>query len=251
MKMGKQMRLPSWVMILIMVAVVASFSKQDAKGSDAGLTPQKRSQFVSADPSPEAVRGDHPMVYPMNNLNWLTSNSPFIFVGRVIAASAEKDARGLVITRNQFAVEKVIAGDLKTKVVTLTTLGGAVNGDTMTVSNMPEFRANQTYVVFTDLKRTVYNPITGNRNGVFLVNDDSVYTYEGQALVSVKDGLLRVSDVTLQRLGKERNREEAAPVYTDPNTSGLIVSVERAAAGAEKPMRLETFLKVILTATRQ
>ena len=45
----------------------------------------KKPEFASADPAPEAVKSDRPITFEMNNLNWLASNSSFIFVGRLSA----------------------------------------------------------------------------------------------------------------------------------------------------------------------
>jgi hypothetical protein len=191
------------------------------------------------------------MAFQMNNLDWLARNSPFIFVGRVSSTNAQKDARGLIITKNRFAVERVIAGDGKTKTVTLTTLGGTVGDESTTVSNMPEFTANQHYLVFTDLKRTVYNPITGNLSGVFLIVDGAVYTYDGRAVAGVERGRIQGSDVTLELPGTGKAREKSAPESTNPRTSGTIVSIERAAGRVQKPMRLEAFIKAVQTAARR
>jgi hypothetical protein len=241
------MRLQNLLMFLAMLTVSVSCQDQGKEVS----TSIKGPQFASVDPVPEAVQTSRPVVNPMNNFNWLVQNSPFIFVGRVSGTKAEKDTKGLLITRNKFAVEKVIIGDSKAQVVTLTTLGGTVGEESTRVSNMPEFMANQTYVVFTDLKRTVYNPITGNRYGVFLVHNDAIYTYDGRALVDIKDGLIQTSDLVIESPVQGKNREEAALVVSNPKISGSIVSIEGSdvsKVGAEKPMQLDAFIKGILTA---
>jgi hypothetical protein len=240
------MRLQNLLMLLAMLT--ASVSCQD-QGKDVP-TSIKGPQFASVDPTPEAAQTSRPMINQMNNFNWLVQNSPFIFVGRVSGTKAEKDTKGLLITRNKFAVEKVIIGDSKTQVVVLTTLGGTVGEDSMRVSNMPEFVINQTYVVFTDLKRTVYNPITGNHYGVFVVHDDAIYTYDGRGLVDIKDGLVQTSNMVLESPIQRKNHEEAALVVNNPKISGSIVSIEEvdlSKVGAEEPMQLDAFIKVILT----
>jgi hypothetical protein len=240
------MRLQNLLMLLAMLT--ASVSCQD-QGKDVP-TSIKGPQFASVDPMPEAAQTSRPMINQMNNFNWLVQNSPFIFVGRVSGTKAEKDTKGLLITRNKFAVEKVIIGDSKTQVVVLTTLGGTVGEDSMRVSNMPEFVINQTYVVFTDLKRTVYNPITGNHYGVFVVHDDAIYTYDGRGLVDIKDGLVQTSNMVLESPIQRKNHEEAALVVNNPKISGSIVSIEEvdvSKVGAEEPMQLDAFIKVILT----
>lgn len=245
------MKLPGFLVILTIMILGVIFGKLGGEGSDAESTPPKRQKFTPVDPRPEAVRSDRPMNNSMDNLNWLADNSSFIFVGRVSATKAEKDARGLIITKNQFFVENIIAGDSKMNKVTLITLGGTVGDESMTVSNLPKFTVNQTYVVFTDLKRPFYNSVTGNQNGVFPIVSDAVYTFDGRAVVGIKDGKIQTGELTLQSLNKEKNRQNSTQVSATPKISGSIVSLEQTSTKAESPMQLNAFIEAVLASKRR
>ncbi len=117
----------------------------------------------------------------------------------------------------------------------------------MRVSNIPQFMNGQRYVIFTDLQRTVYNPVTGNERGVFVVDDAGVYAYDGRALAGVENGLLRFSDESL----RASKPAEKAAVAEEPKVSGNILSVQRAAIQAAKPMPLEAFARAIVEAVRR
>jgi hypothetical protein len=214
-----------------------------------GQAPPKE-QYASADPAAVAAQSERPMTLNVNDLRWLVTNSPFIFVGRLSSQNVEKDARGLVITRNRFEVERVIIGESKDKTIALTTLGGTMDGQAMRVSGMPQFMNGQRYVIFTDLKRTVYNPVTGNERGVFVVDDTGVYSYGGHALAGVENGLLRFSDESIRNFQTDKPYERAA-VAEEPKVSGNIVSVQRAAVQPARPMPLEAFARAILEAARR
>lgn len=229
---------------LVVPTLFGACTQRDANG------PSAAQQFASADPAPSAAQSDRPVSIDVN-LNWLARNSPFVFVGHLTGKSVEKDARGLVVTKHRFDVDNIILGESQDKVVALTTLGGTMNGETLKVTHMPEFAEGQTYVVFTDLTRTVYNPVTGNRNGVFLVVDSAIYTYDGRALVGVEDGLLRVGDRTLENPPDGKDRRAAASEAGNPNVSGGVVSAERAAVESGIPMRLEEFSRAIVAAARR
>ena len=235
--------------LLLLLATLTLLAACSMSGQDRGQAP-KEQPYASADPARDAARSDRPMALDVNDLRRLAGNSPFIFVGRLSSQSVEKDARGLVITRNRFDVERVIVGESTDKTVTLTTLGGMMDGQTMRVSNMPQFTNGQRYVIFTDLKRTVYNPVTGNENGVFVVDGTNVYAYDGRALAGVENGQLRFSDESLQNFQTGKPYERAA-VAEDPKMSGNIVSVQRAAIQTAKPMALDEFANAIREAARR
>jgi hypothetical protein len=234
--------------LLLLLTTLTLFGACSMSGRDGGQAPPP--QYASADPGLDAAQSERPMALNLNDLRWLVGNSPFIFVGRLSSQNVEKDAKGLVITRNRFDVERVIVGESADKTITLTTLGGTMDGQTMRVSNMPLFMNGQRYVIFTDLKRTVYNPVTGNERGVFVVDDAGVYAYDGRALAGVENGLLRFSDESLRNFQTGKPYEKAA-VAEEPKVSGNILSVQRAAVQAAKPMPLEAFARAILEAARR
>lgn len=187
------------------------------------------------------------MVLHTNDLNWLVQNSPLIFVGRLSSQEASKDQRGLIITRNTFEAEKIIVGDTSEKTITLTTLGGTVGNETMNVSHMPVFAEGQRYIIFTDLKRTTYNPITENQAGVMLVGPDSgIYTYNGVAVSGVENGILQLSDLTLEvKAAKGTQTQKTSPQQQDPKTEGGVNSVTRTKPDTRKPVSLDQFIELI------
>ena len=235
--------------LLLLLATLTLFGACSLPGQDGGRLPPKE-RYASADPARDAAQSERPMALNVNDLRWLTGNSPFIFVGRLSSQNVEKDAKGLVITRNRFDVERVIFGESADKTITLTTLGGTTDGQSMRVSGMPQFMNGQRYVIFTDLKRTVYNPVTGNERGVFIVDDAGVYAYDGRALAGVENGLLLFSDESLGNFQTGKRYEKAA-VAEEPKVSGNILSVQRAAVQAAKPMPLEAFARAILESARR
>ena len=90
-------------------------------------------------------------------------------------------------------------GEFDASTITLTTLGGTLGEESLSVSHLPVFELGQQYIVFTDPDRTTYDPVTGNTHGVFLVEPDQsqVYTYEGIAVAGVADGMLQLGPRTL------------------------------------------------------
>jgi hypothetical protein len=203
-----------------------------------------------ADPVPSAAESGRPMTAEVNSFDWLVNNSPFVFVGRLSAKSVETDSRGLVVTRNRFDVENTLVGASPQKVVTLTTLGGTIGDETFSVSHMPEFVEGQTYVIFTDLARTTYNPITGDDRGVFLVANSEVYTYGGRAIAGVQDGKIRLSSVMLDRYPGANPREPGPSDVGNPTVGGAVISAERVVVTAARPIQLAEFSDLVLAARR-
>jgi hypothetical protein len=246
------MKLLDLACLVLMPAIVIACTERGAQAPGDPASSPVSAQAASADPTPAAAQGGRPVTLEVNNLRWLTANSPFVFVGRSSGKTPERDARGLIVTKHRFDVENTIVGQSPEKVVTLTILGGTAGGETMKMSHMPEFVQGQRYVVFTDLKRTVYNPITGNQNGVFRVTDGAVYTYDGRGLLGVDNaGLLQVSDVVLLKEPSDTPERTAASRAGDPTVSGGRVSTDRAAGGPARPMSLDEFSRAILAASRR
>lgn len=200
-----------------------------------------------ADPVPSAAGGDKPSTTDVTSLAWLVRNSPFVFVGRLLGKRVETDARGLVVTRNHFAVQDTLIGTPPQNVVTLTTLGGTMGAEEVSVSHTPEFVDGQTYVIFTDLARTTYNPITGDDHGVFRVVSSQIYTYEGQAVAGVQDGRIRLSSVMLDGNSGASPRHLASEIG-NPTVGGSVTSVKRAIVQPAPAIRLAEFSRLVLAA---
>ena len=90
---------------------------------------------------------------------------------------------------------------------------------------MPAFGKGQRYVIFTDPGRTVYNPITGNEHGVFLVEvgNTGVYSHEGIGISAVERGLLIFNGPVLKRR-PEDGRAEVDPLGVARSKQGPAVN---------------------------
>lgn len=235
--------------LLIVPIASLSCTQPPPPGPDGGSSAQQVAE--PADPGPAAEQSTQPMTADTSTLDGLSRDSSLVFVGRLRTKVAEKDARGLLVTRNQFAIEQVIAGTFAEMTITLNVLGGTAGGETLSVSHMPEFMAERRYVVFTDPRRTVYNPITGNQRGVFLVVDDRVYTYDGRAVLGVENGAFRTGPAPPRDQVVPGTRERASSQTESPTTRGGIVSMERAPERIETPMSLGAFSRAVAAAARR
>jgi hypothetical protein len=197
------------------------------------------------DPQPSAAQSARPMPIKVNDLDWLVRNSPFVFVGRLTDKTAERDSRGLVVTRNRFAVEDAVVGGTPPATVTLTLLGGMLGNEEFTVSHTPDFVPGQRYMIFTDLQRTTYNPITADEHGVFLVVDSNVYTYDGRGVAGVQDGKLRFSSELLERDLVRGPRPPGAYEVGNPTVGGGVISARRTAVTAARPMSVVEFSRLV------
>jgi hypothetical protein len=205
---------------------------------------------TTADPSADAAPSTQVFKSPnelAKDLNWLVANSPFVYVGHVTRQSSEQDSRGLIVTKNEFAVDRVIIGNASRTSVSLTTLGGSVGDKAMRVSHMPEFARDTTYLIFTDLTRTVYNPITGNAGGVFIVDNGGVFTYDGLALAAIENGLIQLNESSMRRTDPQK----AVATADDPKVDGAIVSVQRTEVVQGRALTLDEFSAAILSAVRK
>jgi hypothetical protein len=205
-----------------------------------------------SDPTSNAVGGGQPMTRAAYSLDWLVKNSPFVFLGRLTAIDVHRDSRGLVVSDNRFDVENTLIGTSPQKVVTLATFGGTLGNETFSASHTPEFVQGQTYVIFTDLARTTYNPITGDERGVFLVVNSEVYTYQGRAVAGVENGKFRFSSVVLEQYPGKPVREPTLsnPATTaNPRVVGGVVSAQTLMSTA-RPMQLAEFSRLIVATKR-
>jgi hypothetical protein len=175
-----------------------------------------------------------------------------VFVGRLTAIDVERDSRGLVVSHNRFEVENALIGASPQKVVTLTTFGGTIGNETFSASHTPEFVQGQTYVIFTDLARTTYNPITGDERGVFLVINSEVYTLAGRAIVGIQDGKFRFGSTILEKYPGGPSHEPGLVGPTnvgDPTVGGGVVSTQPIVPTA-RPMQLTEFSRLTVAAKR-
>lgn len=226
-----------WRALLVVVVICASCMK-----SGRGREP------AAATADPPAKPSDQPMadIPNVNDLGWMVRNSPFIFVGQVASQSTSKDG-DLIVTKNELSVEQVIVGDQSRKSVRLTTLGGVVGEQAMKVSHMPEFERGARYFIFTDLDRTVYNPVTGNDAGVYRIDAAGVFTYGGQAVAGVDHGTIRMGEETRQH----PDAETFVTTMADPSVSGAVTSVQRAQPITGKVISLDEFAAAIRSVARQ
>jgi hypothetical protein len=203
-------------------------------------------QFTAADPPEAAKKWAEPMPVIPGNLPWLAENSRLVFRGSLVEAKSDWDLeRKLIVTRYAFTVEQVIAGDVAEQAVTLTLLGGTIDDITLAVSGLPHFEVGGDYIIFTDLERTTYDPVTGNESGVFRVGPDGgVYTHDGLRVVAVEDGFAQTSNLALDDPDRDP-AEEALVVEETPKFDGNIVAIEPARPDLRPAIAYEEFVRVV------
>jgi hypothetical protein len=227
-----------WITTLVTLVLCASCTRSE-RGRDPAA-PQ-------ADPTSAVNQSDPPTagVPNIRDLGWMVRNSPFVFVGRLASREAAKDG-DLIVTKNRFDVERVIAGDESRKSAQLTLLGGELDGQAMRVSHSPEFEMGARYIIFTDLARTVYNPITGRDGGVYRVTDAGVFTYDGQSVIGVENGAIQLGDASFRP-----NPERTAATVENPSVGGGVTSAQSAESAAARVLSLEEFAAAVRSAARQ
>lgn len=210
----------------------------------------KQPSFRSSDPAPNPSNRNKLVTLPANSLASLVRNSRLVFIGHLINQDVVRDKRGLIITRNHFQIEKTLVGSFNNKKITLTTLGGTLGGQTLSVSHLPVFEKGRRYVIFTDQNRTTYNPITGNEDGVFLIepSDSGVYNYHGISVAGVEKGVIRLGRKVLIEHPQQNLRGPSSQIK-NPNIRGNIISVQgdlnQATMAAEPVISVERFAESI------
>jgi hypothetical protein len=201
-----------------------------------------------SDPASNGAGGGQPMSEEVYSLASLVKNSPHVFVAHLTAKKVETESRGLVVSRNRFEVENWLVGSSPEKSITLTTLGGTLGNETVRVSHMPEFVEGQTYIIFTDLTRTTYNPITANSGGVFLVVNSGIYTYEGRAIAGMDEGKFRFSSMVLDPRSGEHSPQLDATRIPNPTVGGGVTSAKATIVQAAPAMQLVDFSRYVKAA---
>ncbi len=217
----------------------------------AQLACRKTHSSEVTDPASNSPGGTPTPAVSPYNLGWLVSNSRFIFVGRLTSKNTQKDFHGRVFTRNVFDVQNTIVGNASGTAVTLSTFGGTIGNETFSASDMPEFVLGQTYLIFTDLARTTYNPVTGDQAGVFVVSNSQMYTYDGQGIAGVQNGLIRLSSARLDSQLIQGTRVDSVPQPDNPSVQGGVRSVKRTEAGEVRPIQQAEFARLILAAVQR
>jgi hypothetical protein len=152
----------------------------------------------------------------------VANEADLVFVGTVVHQEARWDDGGkMIFTHVHFAVNEIISdqtGDLISggQELILPFAGGQIDDQAMSVSDVPVFRDNDTYVIFARLDGKRYaSPTIGGFQGVFRVIDDEVtdqrypLTAGGQAISSVLRGeLIKKSAVSRIRNGVMELRED-------------------------------------------
>ena len=185
---------------------------------------------------------------PADDLDFLLGNSTLVFLGALRETRPFHDPdRNVIVTTSTFYIEDVIIGDFPNTELSLHLIGGTLGEETLLVSHMPHLQRDQRYIVFTDPRRTVYNPITGNDAGVFIVEPDgqAVHSSEGLAVTGVHDGVLQLA---ASPRGAETDLEpggrKALPVELEASGELRVIGRD---AGSEtaKAMSYEDFARVI------
>ncbi len=133
----------------------------------------------------------------------LTARSDFIFHGKAVRSWVEAaSGNGAIHTYMEFTVTDVLKGDRNRRSVTLSFLGGVLNGRGMRVEGLVLPRIGEEGIYFVErLGRRQVHPLYGWNQGRFLVHGDtenrkSVFTYDmkpvrGFEAVSASPGLAK------------------------------------------------------------
>jgi hypothetical protein len=205
--------------------------------------------FASADPSPQLEESSKPIIIMNDDLQWLVSNSPLIFIGSIENQDTDIDKNRLIFTNNVFALKEIIIGKYNNKEIAIKTLGGTYKNEVMNVSHMPIFYRGLEYIIFMDPARKTYSPVTANEAGIFIVDSGVVYTYSGQSLVGIKNNKILTGIKKIELPDDRKTSGEKAINTTTPKTSTPDLKIEtideRDIARSERPLRLAEFIEYI------
>lgn len=109
------------------------------------------------------------------SLGQLTDRAAAIVVGTVVSRRAEWESYGasrLIITKITVAIEQSLKGSLPSTVV-LEVAGGTIGDQTLTVSDVPEFRVGDRDVLFLNNHPHAISPLVGSDQGRFRIINES------------------------------------------------------------------------------
>lgn len=105
----------------------------------------------------------------------MLQESQFVFEGRVVAITAQKNNQNRIHTYVTFEIEEIIKGTCPRDTITLSFLGGTVGEETMAVSDMAFPQVGEHGIYFVEsLERSQVHPLYGWSQGHFLVERDSI-----------------------------------------------------------------------------
>lgn len=105
----------------------------------------------------------------------LTDRAAAIVVGTVVSRRAEWEHSGaskLIITKITIAIEQSVKGSVAGTLV-VDVVGGTIGDQTLTVSDIPEFRVGDRDVLFLNLHPHAVSPLVGANQGLFRVITES------------------------------------------------------------------------------
>jgi hypothetical protein len=152
----------------------------------------------------------------------IVRDADLVFVGTVVHQEARwHDGGKMIFTHVHFAVNEIIADQTGVLIsegqeLILPFAGGQIDDRAISVSDVPVFRDNDTYVIFTRMDGKRYaSPSVGGYQGVFRVIDDEEtdqcypLTAGGHTISSVSHGeLIKKSAVSRIRNGVVEMRED-------------------------------------------
>lgn len=121
-----------------------------------------------------AAQAVEPIVGKLS-VNELTDRAAAIVVGTVVSRRAEWEHYGaskLIITKVTIAIEQAVKGSVSGMLV-VDVMGGTIGDQTLTVSDIPEFRVGDRDVLFLNLHPRAVSPLVGSNQGLFRVINES------------------------------------------------------------------------------
>jgi hypothetical protein len=132
--------------------------------------------FVAVAIAPVAVQAQ--AVEPVSgklSVDQMTDRAAAIVVGTVISRHAEWEFYGaskLIITKVTIAVEQSVKRGVPRTLV-IEVMGGTIGDQTLTVSDVPEFKVGDRDVLFLNLHPHAVSPLIGSNQGLFRVINES------------------------------------------------------------------------------
>ncbi len=125
----------------------------------------------------------------------LCADADIVVVGTVTQVkSGTLPDRADIYTWTTFEIDEWIDGPGESSSVTIRTLGGTADGETLRVHGMPRFEVGRRYVLFLQKPRRTICPIVGWAQGCFHVERPAgagaarVRTYDGRNVARIVDG---------------------------------------------------------------
>jgi len=178
-----------------------------------------------------AYSNAHPSSIKQLDIDQLISQSELVFKGQVVDIQTNwNTAKTEIFTQISFRVDDIISGTLDSNNLTLSFVGGTVNGETVIIegSAMPEINERGIYFV-SSTKQQLVNPLVGWAQGHYITQKDQLGV---ERLMTQSKNPIESIDINL----KKRN-------YL---SKGSVTGVKKVSSGhINQAMSVESFKSLI------